>query len=117
MVVNNQFGMGTSLSRHSAVTDLQRKGESLGVPGMRCDGMDVRDTYAVVSEAVLAAVVAISLTFANSPYRHLRLCPVLHRSREPHLRCRRRPVSGRDRGAFPRARHEPCPSGSRSRSA
>ena len=52
MVTNNQFGMGTSLSRHSAVTDLQRKGESLGVPGMRCDGMDVIDTHAVVGEAV-----------------------------------------------------------------
>jgi pyruvate dehydrogenase E1 component alpha subunit len=52
MVTNNQFGMGTSLSRHSAVTDLQRKGESLGVPGMRCDGMDVLDTYKVVSAAV-----------------------------------------------------------------
>src|SRR6266571_3114606 len=52
MVVNNQFGMGTALRRHSAVTDLQRKGESLGVPGMRCDGMDVLDTYAVVCEAV-----------------------------------------------------------------
>jgi pyruvate dehydrogenase E1 component alpha subunit len=44
--------MGTSLSRHSAVTDLRRKGESLGVPGMRCDGMDVLDTHAVVSAAV-----------------------------------------------------------------
>jgi pyruvate dehydrogenase E1 component alpha subunit len=52
MVVNNQFGMGTSLSRHSAVTDLRRKGESLGVPGMRCDGMDILDTYAVVGEAL-----------------------------------------------------------------
>jgi pyruvate dehydrogenase E1 component alpha subunit len=52
MVINNQFGMGTSLERHSAVTDLQRKGESLGVPGMRCDGMDVSDTHTVVSEAV-----------------------------------------------------------------
>jgi pyruvate dehydrogenase E1 component alpha subunit len=52
MVTNNQFGMGTSLKRHSAVTDLQRKGESLGVPGMRCDGMDVLDTHRVVSEAV-----------------------------------------------------------------
>jgi pyruvate dehydrogenase E1 component alpha subunit len=52
MVTNNQFGMGTSLRRHSAVTDLQRKGESLGVPGMRCDGMDVLDTHGVVSEAV-----------------------------------------------------------------
>ena len=52
MVTNNQFGMGTSLRRHSAVTDLQRKGESLGVPGMRCDGMDVLDTHRVVSEAI-----------------------------------------------------------------
>jgi pyruvate dehydrogenase E1 component alpha subunit len=52
MVTNNQFGMGTSLRRHSAVTDLRRKGESLGVPGMRCDGMDVLDTHAVVAEAV-----------------------------------------------------------------
>jgi len=52
MVTNNQFGMGTALSRHSAVTDLQRKGESLGVPGMRCDGMDVLDTHAVLSQAV-----------------------------------------------------------------
>jgi pyruvate dehydrogenase E1 component alpha subunit len=52
MVVNNQFGMGTSIARHSAVTDLQRKGESLGVPGMRCDGMDVLDTRTVIGEAV-----------------------------------------------------------------
>jgi pyruvate dehydrogenase E1 component alpha subunit len=52
MVTNNQFGMGTALRRHSAVTDLQRKGESLGVPGMRCDGMDVLDTHAVLSEAI-----------------------------------------------------------------
>ena len=52
MVTNNQFGMGTALKRHSAVTDLQRKGESLGVPGTRCDGMDVLDTHTVVSEAV-----------------------------------------------------------------
>jgi pyruvate dehydrogenase E1 component alpha subunit len=52
LVTNNQFGMGTSLQRHSAVTDLQRKGESLGVPGMRCDGMDVLDTFTVLCDAV-----------------------------------------------------------------
>jgi pyruvate dehydrogenase E1 component alpha subunit len=52
VVINNQFGMGTSLARHSAVTDLQRKGESLGVPGTRCDGMDVVATHAVIAEAV-----------------------------------------------------------------
>jgi pyruvate dehydrogenase E1 component alpha subunit len=52
MVTNNQFGMGTSLKRHSAVTDLRRKGESLGVPGTRCDGMDVADTHRAIGEAV-----------------------------------------------------------------
>jgi pyruvate dehydrogenase E1 component alpha subunit len=52
MLVNNLFGMGTSLARHSAVTDLQRKGESLGVPGMRCDGMDILDTHKAVSDAL-----------------------------------------------------------------
>ena len=38
MVTNNQFGMGTALERHSAVTDLQRKGEGFGVPGMAATG-------------------------------------------------------------------------------
>ena len=45
MVTNNQFGMGTSIERHSAVTDLFKRGEGFGVPGMRCDGMDPLDTY------------------------------------------------------------------------
>ncbi|HVL31415.1 MAG TPA: pyruvate dehydrogenase (acetyl-transferring) E1 component subunit alpha [Solirubrobacteraceae bacterium] len=55
MVTNNQFGMGTALERHSAVTDLMRKGEGFGVPGIRCDGMDVMDTYRVTSEALAIA--------------------------------------------------------------
>jgi pyruvate dehydrogenase E1 component alpha subunit len=55
MVTNNQFGMGTSLERHSAVTDLQRKGEGYGVPGLECDGMDVLDTYHVTQEALRIA--------------------------------------------------------------
>jgi pyruvate dehydrogenase E1 component alpha subunit len=55
MVTNNQFGMGTSLERHSAVTALHRRGEGFGVPGMQCDGMDVLDTYAVIAEAVKTA--------------------------------------------------------------
>src|SRR3954468_1324325 len=55
MVTNNQFGMGTALDRHSAVTDLHRRGDGFGVPGMRCDGMDVLDTQAVTSEALQKA--------------------------------------------------------------
>ncbi len=52
IIVNNQFGMGTSLGRHSAVTDLFRKGEGFGVPGTRCDGMDVLDVQSCVSTAL-----------------------------------------------------------------
>jgi pyruvate dehydrogenase E1 component alpha subunit len=52
MVVNNQFGMGTALERHSAVTDLSKKAEGYGVPGTRCDGMDVLDVEASVSAAL-----------------------------------------------------------------
>jgi pyruvate dehydrogenase E1 component alpha subunit len=55
MVTNNQFGMGTSLERHSAVTDLFKRGEGYGVPGMRCDGMDALDTYHVTTEALRQA--------------------------------------------------------------
>jgi pyruvate dehydrogenase E1 component alpha subunit len=55
VVVNNQFGMGTALDRHSAVTDLSVKAAGFGVPGHKCDGMDVLDTHAVVGEAVRCA--------------------------------------------------------------
>src|SRR5215213_993329 len=55
MVTNNQFGMGTALERHSAVTDLHKRGEGFGVPGLRCDGMDVLDTYNVTGEALRRA--------------------------------------------------------------
>jgi|tagenome__1003787_1003787.scaffolds.fasta_scaffold20972457_3 pyruvate dehydrogenase E1 component alpha subunit len=52
MVINNQFGMGTALERHSAVTDLSKKAEGYGVPGTRCDGMDPLDVEASVSAAL-----------------------------------------------------------------
>src|SRR5437764_12607332 len=55
MVINNQFGMGTALERHSAVTDLSRKAEGYGVPGSRCDGMDLLDVHAATSEALRKA--------------------------------------------------------------
>ena len=55
MVINNQFGMGTALERHSAVTDLSRKADGYGVPGRRCDGMDVLDVHACVSAALETA--------------------------------------------------------------
>jgi len=52
VVVNNQFGMGTALERHSAVTDLKLKGESFGVHGTSCNGMDVHEVNRTISEAI-----------------------------------------------------------------
>ncbi len=51
LIVNNQFGMGTAVERHSAQLDLSKKSEGFGVPGTRCDGMDVLEVHATVSEA------------------------------------------------------------------
>ena len=55
LVVNNQFGMGTALERHSAITDLSKKSAGFGVPGSRCNGMDVLDVHACVSVALHTA--------------------------------------------------------------
>ena len=55
LVVNNQFGMGTALERHSAVTDLSQKSAGFGVPGSRCNGMDALDVHACVREALRKA--------------------------------------------------------------
>jgi pyruvate dehydrogenase E1 component alpha subunit len=55
MVINNQFGMGTALERHSAVTDLSKKAEGYGVPGSQCDGMDVLDVHSAVTDALQKA--------------------------------------------------------------
>ena len=55
VIINNQFGMGTALHRHSAVTDLSLKSEGYGVPGTRCDGMDVLDVHSVVTGALACA--------------------------------------------------------------
>jgi pyruvate dehydrogenase E1 component alpha subunit len=52
LVENNLYGMGTSLERHSAVTDLSKKAEGHGVPGKKVDGMDIL----VVREEVSAAI-------------------------------------------------------------
>jgi pyruvate dehydrogenase E1 component alpha subunit len=99
LVNNNQFGMGTAVERHSAVTDLQRKGEGFGVPGMRCDGMDVVETHAVVSEALHRAreerqpvlVEAVTYRFRG----HSMADPEEYRTKEQVEEWRRRdPIAG-----------------------
>jgi pyruvate dehydrogenase E1 component alpha subunit len=55
LVENNLYGMGTSIERHSAVTDLSRKAEGYGVPGERIDGMDVLAVREGVAEHIRMA--------------------------------------------------------------
>jgi pyruvate dehydrogenase E1 component alpha subunit len=52
VIENNQYSMGTSLARSTAMTDLYRKGESFNVPGFQANGMDVDEMYNAAMQAV-----------------------------------------------------------------
>jgi pyruvate dehydrogenase E1 component subunit alpha len=52
VIENNQYGMGTSVVRASATTDLYHRGLSFDIPGERVDGMDVRAVKAAGEKAV-----------------------------------------------------------------
>ena len=55
MVENNLYGMGTSVERHSAQTDLSKKAQGYGIPGERIDGMDVVAVREGVAEGIRLA--------------------------------------------------------------
>jgi pyruvate dehydrogenase E1 component alpha subunit len=55
LVENNLYGMGTSVERHSAQTDLSKKAEGYGIPGERLDGMDVLAVRQGVSKHIRIA--------------------------------------------------------------
>jgi pyruvate dehydrogenase E1 component alpha subunit len=55
LVENNLYGMGTSVERHSAQTDLSEKAEGYGIPGERIDGMDVAQVREAVAEGIRLA--------------------------------------------------------------
>jgi pyruvate dehydrogenase E1 component alpha subunit len=52
VIENNQYGMGTSVARASATTNLSQRGRSFDIPGEQVDGMDVRAVKAAGDKAV-----------------------------------------------------------------
>ena len=59
---NNQYGMGTSVERASAVSEIRQKAEGYGIPNQRIDGMNVL----TVHEAAVECFAAIRE--GNGPY-------------------------------------------------
>ena len=51
VVENNKYGMGTSIERASAVTELYKRGDSFAIPGKQVNGMDVIEVRAAAEEA------------------------------------------------------------------
>ena len=55
VIENNKYGMGTSVERASARTDLYQRGQAYGIPGQQIDGMDVLAVKAAGEKAVAHA--------------------------------------------------------------
>jgi pyruvate dehydrogenase E1 component alpha subunit len=49
---NNQYGMGTSVERASAVSDIRQKADGYGMKSAEVDGMDVMKVYEASKEAI-----------------------------------------------------------------
>ncbi len=55
LILNNQYGMGTSLERAAAEADLYTRAEAYGIPAWKVNGMDVLAVRDAVTEAVRIA--------------------------------------------------------------
>ena len=62
VIENNRYGMGTSVARASATTELYRRGEAFGIPGIAVNGMNVLDVVAAGRK------VTASVRAGNGPY-------------------------------------------------
>lgn len=52
VIENNQYGMGTAVSRAAAGQELADRGKAYGIPGQQVDGMDVLAVRAAAAEAL-----------------------------------------------------------------
>jgi pyruvate dehydrogenase E1 component alpha subunit len=86
VIENNQYAMGTAVSRSSAEDQLYRRGESFRIPGLQIDGMDVLAARGAAEEAlawVRAGKGPIILEMKTYRYRgHSMSDPAKYRSRD-----------------------------------
>ena len=86
VIENNQYAMGTSVARSSAVSDFSKRGASFGIPGVTVDGMDVEAVQQAGSEAFeycRAGKGPIILEMKTYRYRgHSMSDPAKYRSKE-----------------------------------
>jgi pyruvate dehydrogenase E1 component alpha subunit len=52
VIENNEYAMGTSVARSSAVSDFSKRGASFAIPGIKVDGMDVEAVQKAGEEAM-----------------------------------------------------------------
>src|SRR6201985_2951716 len=86
VVENNQYAMGTSVERSSAVADFSKRGLSFNIPGVQVDGMDVEAVQKAGAEAMeycRSGKGPIILEMKTYRYRgHSMSDPAKYRSRE-----------------------------------
>ena len=98
LLENNLYAMGTAVARASLETELYRRAEGYGMPGLRVDGMDVLKVFEVTSEAVKRARKGEGPTLVEAmTYRyrgHSMADPAQYRTREEEAEWQRRdPIS------------------------
>ena len=59
IIENNRYGMGTSVERASAGTELWQRGQAYGIPGKQIDGMDVRAVNVAARDALSLSLIHI----------------------------------------------------------
>jgi pyruvate dehydrogenase E1 component alpha subunit len=86
IIENNQYAMGTSVARSSALQDFSKRGVSFNIPGIQVDGMDVEAVEAAGKEALAycrAGKGPIILEMKTYRYRgHSMSDPAKYRTRE-----------------------------------
>jgi pyruvate dehydrogenase E1 component alpha subunit len=100
IIENNEYAMGTSVKRSSYTTDLYHRGESMGIPGMQVDGMDIMEVIKAGKEAteyVRSGKGPIILEMKTYRYRgHSMSDPAKYRSKEEveEMKEHRDPIEG-----------------------